>query len=460
MTARQRNLLIAVALLAAVLALALLPGQTGGNLPPTSEDPDVTFTLRTDMAGSRMHFVGEGGDIDGQVNPSLSAQPGDLVRIDLINGDGAAHDIAIPDLDARSKVMAGKQSTTSVLFRVSQSGEYDYLCTLPGHAAAGMQGKIHVGAPTAAAAPAIAEIAHDPTRVGEPVGARAPRAITFDLATIERPGPLDSGTTYHYWTFNSTVPGPFLRARVGDTITVNLSNPRESRHTHSVDFHAVTGPGGGAEVTQVAPGETRSFTFSALKPGLYVYHCATPMVAQHISSGMYGLILVEPEGGLSPVDREFYVMQGEFYTASARGHRGEQILSPEKLLNERPEYFTFNGTTGALTETHRMEASVGETVRIYFGVGGPNATSSFHVIGEIFDRVYDQGSLTSPPLTDVQTTTVAPGGATLVEFEVDYPGRYMLVDHALSRVEKGLVGFLHVSGGADPAIFKSQPAGG
>src|SRR5690606_38545470 len=229
------------------------------------------------------------------------------------------------------------------------------------------------------------------------------------------------------------VPGPFVRVRVGDTVTVNLKNAEDATHIHSVDFHAVTGPGGGAHVTQVAPGETKSFTFKAMKPGLYVYHCATPMVAQHITNGMYGMMLVEPEGGLPEVDREFYVMQGELYTAQKHGALGHQEFSLPTLLDENTEHLMFNGTMDALSGPYKLQSKVGETVRIYFGVGGPNLTSSFHVIGEIFDKVYNQGSLTSPPLTDVQTTLVPPGGATMVEFKLDVPGNYILVDHALSR---------------------------
>ncbi|MEG3193626.1 multicopper oxidase domain-containing protein, partial [Lysobacter sp. D1-1-M9] len=206
----------------------------------------------------------------------------------------------------------------------------------------------------------------------------------------------------------------------------------------------------------VAPGQTKSFTFKALNPGLYVYHCATPMIAHHISNGMYGMMLVEPEGGLPEVDKEFYIMQGELYTAQKHGSSGLQEFSLDKLLDENPEHLMFNGSMDALTKTYSMEANVGETVRMFFGVGGPNLISSFHVIGEIFDRVYDLASLTSPPLTNVQTTVVPPGGATMVEFDVDYPGRYILVDHALSRAEKGLAGFLHVKGDADATIFETK----
>jgi nitrite reductase (NO-forming) len=247
--------------------------------------------------------------------------------------------------------------------------------------------------------------------------------------------------------------------RVGDTIEVHMKNSMSSTMNHSVDFHAVTGPGGGAVMTQTEPGKETVFTAKVLNPGLYVYHCATPMVAQHITNGMYGLILVEPEGGLPPVDREFYVMQGEIYTAGALGEQGHQMGDTTKLLNETPEYFVFNGAANALV-TKPLKANVGESVRIFFGVGGPNFTSSFHVIGEIFDRVYDQASLTGAPLTDVQTTLVPPGGATMVEFNVEVPGNFILVDHALSRLQRGLAGYLVVEGDPNPEIINGSPSSG
>jgi nitrite reductase (NO-forming) len=254
------------------------------------------------------------------------------------------------------------------------------------------------------------------------------------------------------------VPGPFVRVRVGDTVEVHLKNPEDSLMIHSVDFHGATGPGGGAEFTQTDPGAETVVTFKALIPGIFVYHCATPSVPNHITNGMYGLLLVEPEGGLPQVDREFYVMQGEIYTVEPFGTPGEQEMDYEKLLDEKPEYFLFNGSVGALTRAHPLYANVGETVRIFFGVGGPNFTSSFHVIGEIFDHVYALGSVTSPPLTGVQTVSVPPGGATIVDFKIDRGGRYTLVDHALSRSERGLVGFLDVDGPEDDATMHKGPA--
>jgi nitrite reductase (NO-forming) len=299
-----------------------------------------------------------------------------------------------------------------------------------------------------------ASVVRDPKDLPRPIGRRGPQRVKVDLDTVEITGKLADGTTYRYWTFNQKIPGPFIRVRVGDSVEVRLKNHDDSVMMHNVDFHAVTGPGGGAKATDAAAGETRGFEFTAINPGIYVYHCAVPMAAQHIANGMYGLILVEPDGGLPNVDREYYVMQGEIYTEQPFGRKGEATESYDKLMNERPEYFVFNGAVGALSKEQPLKAKVGETVRIYFGVGGPNYTSSFHVIGEIFDRAYNLGSLTTQPLTNVQTLSVPPGGAAVVDFKVEVPGKYMLVDHALSRVERGLVGMLEVEGPDNPNIFK------
>lgn len=261
------------------------------------------------------------------------------------------------------------------------------------------------------------------------------------------------GTTFGYWTFTGNVPGPFTRVRVGDTVDIHLKNSAASAMIHSVDFHAATGPGGGAAALQVDPGGEKSMTWKALVPGLYVFDRATPMVAEHIANGMYGLILVEPEGGLPPVDHEFYVKQGEIYSDIAFGQHGSAEFSVDKLLNERPEYFVFNGSVGALTKLHPLEAKVGDTVRIFFGVGGPNYTSSFHVIGEIFDNL---GGVTTARLEGIQTVTVPAGGAAITEFEPDVPGNYTLDDHALARMERGLLGVLHVEGPTNPGRLQRR----
>ena len=297
-----------------------------------------------------MVYLGVGGAIDGKVNPVLTAAEGQVVQLTLINGEGAEHDIVLPDQDARSPRVTGKGASTTIAFRAAKSGDFVYFCSVPGHRQAGMEGQFVVTPLPPAQTLVEADISREPTDLPPPIAKRDPKTVRVDLLAVEVEGRLAEGTTFGYWTFNGKVPGPFLRVRVGDTIDIHLKNSADSSMIHSVDFHAATGPGGGAAALQVDPGKEKSMTWKALVPGLYVYHCATPMVAEHIANGMYGLILVEPEGGLPKVDHEFYVMQGEIYTDQAFGQHGSQEFSVEKLLNERPEYFVFNGSVGALTE--------------------------------------------------------------------------------------------------------------
>jgi nitrite reductase (NO-forming) len=422
--------------------------------------PDANYTLRSGIAEGRMVYIGVGGAIDGKVNPILTASEGQVVQLTLINGEGAEHDIVFPDQNAKSPRVTGKGASTTIAFRASKAGDFIYFCSVPGHQLAGMQGQFIVTTRPAPQTLVEADISREPTDLPPPVGKREPQTVRVDLVSVEVEGRLAEGTTFGYWTFNGKVPGPFIRVRVGDTIDIHLKNSADSAMIHSVDFHAATGPGGGAAALQVDPGQEKSMTWKALVPGLYVYHCATPMVAEHIANGMYGLILVEPEEGLPPADHEFYVMQGEIYTDVPFGQRGSAEFSVEKLLNEHPEYFVFNGSVGALSKLHPLQAKVGDTVRIFFGVGGPNFTSSFHVIGEIFDKVYFLGGALSPPLEGIQTVSVAPGGAVITEFKTKVPGNYTLVDHALARAERGLLGVLHVEGAPNPDIFNGQVMSG
>jgi len=417
---------------------------------------DAKYTLRSGIAEGRMVFIGVGGAIDGKVNPILTAAEGQVVELTLINGEGAEHDIVFPDQSTRSPRVTGKGASTTIAFRADKTGDFIYFCSVPGHQQAGMQGQFIVTPQPAPQTLVEADISREPTDLPPPIGKRDPQTVRVDLVSVEVEGRLAESTTFGYWTFNGKVPGPFIRVRVGDTVDIHLKNSPDSAMMHSVDFHATTGPGGGAAALQVEPGKEKSMTWKALVPGLYVYHCATPMVSEHIANGMYGLILVEPEDGLPKVDREFYIMQGEIYTDAPYGQHGSAEFSVEKLLNERPEYFVFNGSVGALTKLHPLRAKVGDTVRIFFGVGGPNFTSSFHVIGEIFDRVYMLGGLQSPPLEGIQTVSVAPGGAVITEFKTKVPGNYTIVDHALARMERGLVGILSVEGPPNPEIYNGQ----
>ena len=424
--------------------------------PDSEYIPDARYTLRSGIAEGRMAYIGQGGAIDGKVNPILTAVEGQVIQLTLINGEGAEHDIVFPDQNTTSPRVTGKGASTTIAFRADKSGDFVYFCSVPGHRLAGMQGQFLVTPRPPPQTVVEADISREPTDVPPPIGKRDPQTVRVDLLSVELEGRLAEATTFGYWTFNGKVPGPLIRVRVGDTVDIHLKNSADSSMIHSVDFHATTGPGGGAAALQVDPGQEKSMTWKALVPGLYVYHCATPMVAEHIANGMYGMILVEPEGGMPPVDREFYVMQGEIYSDMPYGQRGSAEFSVEKLLNERPEYFVFNGSVGALSRLHPLQAKVGETVRIFFGVGGPNYTSSFHVIGEIFDKVYTLGGLQTPPLEGIQTVSVAPGGAVITEFKTQVPGNYTLVDHALARAERGLFCMLSVEGPPNPEIYNGK----
>lgn len=299
----------------------------------------------------------------------------------------------------------------------------------------------------------VTDIAANPDVTGSTASPSEPE-VEIHITAKEVLSEIAPGVTMNYWTFDGQVPGPLLRVREGERVHLTLTNDPTSLHHHSIDLHAVTGPGGGAVATNVAPGESKDFHFQALNPGLYVYHCAHPNVANHMAHGMYGMILVEPKEGLPKVDKEFYVMQGEIYTAEKMGAKGLQVIDAGKMLSGDAEYFTFNGRVGGVNG--KMTAKVGETVRIYFGNGGVNHVSSFHVIGEIFDTVYPEASVGGALFNNVQTTIVPAGGAAMVEFKLDVPGKYILVDHALARLDRGAWGVLEVTGEANHDVFEAK----
>ena len=300
----------------------------------------------------------------------------------------------------------------------------------------------------------IAELT-SPPNVPTPVGKRMAKKLIVDLEIQEREGEMTNGVKYVYWTFGGTVPGSFIRTRVGDEVEFHLKNHPDNKLPHNIDLHAVNGPGGGAESSFVAPGHEKVFSFKVLNPGLYVYHCATAPVGMHIANGMYGLILVEPEGGLPPVDKEYYIMQGDFYTEGKYGDRGLQAFDMQKAIDEKADYVVFNGHVGAMTGDNAITAKVGEKVRLFVGNGGPNLVSSFHVIGEIFDKVYvEGGDLVND---NVQTTLIPAGGAAIVEFRVDVPGTFILVDHSIFRAfNKGALAMLKVEGEEDKRIYSGE----
>ena len=295
----------------------------------------------------------------------------------------------------------------------------------------------------------------DAPNVPPPITRTHATKVIVNLQVIERVVEIADSVRYPVWTFGGSMPGRFIRVREGDQVELHLRNDKQSSMPHNIDLHAVTGPGGGAAASLTVPGGESVFTFTALNPGLYVYHCATAPVPMHIANGMYGMILVEPKSGLPKVDREFYVMQSEFYTHGKFGEKGLQTLDMEKGIEERPSYVVFNGAVGSLTGDKALQAKVGERVRLFIGNGGPNLVSSFHVIGEVFDNVYAEGG-TLPSQHNVQTTLVPAGGSAIVEFGVEKQGDLILVDHSIFRAfNKGALGMLHVSGDDNPKVFAS-----
>lgn len=294
-----------------------------------------------------------------------------------------------------------------------------------------------------------------PPLVPPATGRTAPAKVIVELDVVEKDMPISEGVTYTFWTFGGTVPGSFIRVRQGDTVEFHLRNMPDSKMPHNIDLHGVTGPGGGAASSFTAPGHQSQFTFKALNAGLYVYHCATAPVGMHIANGMYGLILVEPPEGLPKVDKEFYVMQGDFYTTGKYREKGLQPFDMEKAIDENPTYVLFNGMEGSMTGDKALKAKTGETIRMYVGNGGPNLVSSFHVIGEIFDKVWYEGGTRYQE--NVQTTLIPAGGAAMMEFHMEVPGSYVLVDHSIFRAfNKGALAILQAEGPERKDIYSGK----
>ncbi|MCG2595817.1 copper-containing nitrite reductase [Ramlibacter sp. XY19] len=301
----------------------------------------------------------------------------------------------------------------------------------------------------------IRAVLTSPPHVPPPTNRNYPAKVIVDLEVVEKAMPISEGVSYTFWTFGGTVPGSFIRVRQGDTVEFHLKNHPGSKMPHNIDLHGVTGPGGGAASSFTAPGHESQFTFKALNEGIYVYHCATAPVGMHVANGMYGLILVEPPNGLPKVDREYYVMQGDFYTTGKYREKGSQPFDMEKAIDEKPTYVLFNGAEGALTGDKAMTAKVGETVRLYVGNGGPNLVSSFHVIGAIFDQVRFEGGTNVQK--NVQTTLIPAGGAVIATFKARVPGSYVLVDHSIFRAfNKGALAILKIDGGENKSIYSGK----
>ncbi len=418
----------------------------------------VTFHLQV----YDYYFKGVGGTIDNVTNPRLNVSVGDPVTIVITDEVADTHNLHVDGYNVQSANVFGAGSSASVSFVATQQGTFDYYCAIPGHREMGMQGSLVVGngqggatslPPIGPEVLPVSDIVHNATDVPPPITRTTPTTVNIWLNVTVVNGQIEQGVSYTYWTYNGKVPGPFFRVLVNDTVVVHFHNG-DPMMNHSVDFHAVSGPGGGMYASMAGPGQNTTFSFKAMVPGLFLYHCGTPDASVHIANGMFGMILVQPDTPLPPVDEEFYVMQSELYTIWPIHTVGNQEFDGAKLLAETPTYYVFNGAYRGLTGNHSLNAQVNQTVRIYFGDAGPNFISSFHVIGQIMTRVWQYGDLIDPPLHGVQTVLVPAGGTAVVDLTLVYPGSYTLVDHSLtSAVDLGALGVLNVTGWANDTVF-------
>lgn len=289
----------------------------------------------------------------------------------------------------------------------------------------------------------------DPTKHPGPVTHRKPMVQEVTLIAKIVTSEIMPGVFHKFMTFNGQIPAPMIRVRQGDTLKIKVVNPADNEYSHSIDLHAVLGTGGGAAFTEVAPGQTKTFTFKATYPGAFIYHCGVAAMDEHISRGMFGMIVVEPPEGLPKVDREFYLGQHELYTKEPFGTKGAANFDGRAMVSENPSYVLFNGAVAPFVASRlgTMKANVGETVRVFLVTGGPNKTSSFHPVGNVWARAWPQGGIANAPLKWIQTWPSSPGSAFVGDMNLPVPGLATLVDHALSRVtSKGLAAQIEAIG--------------
>jgi nitrite reductase (NO-forming) len=293
-------------------------------------------------------------------------------------------------------------------------------------------------------------------RVPPPTARNYATRVVLDLEIREHTKSLADGVTYTYWTFGENCPGPFVRIREGDLVETRLSNHPDNSVAHNISFQAATAPDGGGNVSLVEPGRSVTFTWRAVYPGLYLYKSTAPPAGLQVANGLYGLVLVEPRAGLPAVSREYQVVQGEFYTDGGYGERGPQSFGLDKAMRSEPEYVVFNGRVGSLVGADKLEARVGERVRIYVANAGPNLASSFHIRGVTFDTVYEGGSAV-PTVRNTQNVAIAPGSTSVVEFTARVPGEYTLLDDSTFRAsQRGALGLIEVQGRANDLLFTGK----
>lgn len=303
----------------------------------------------------------------------------------------------------------------------------------------------------------------------KPLDPAAVKEIRLD--TTNKIIEIAPGVKFSAWTFGNRVPGPVVRVRVGDRIKFSMTN-RSDEHApglmvaeapmmHSIDFHAaMVSPSD--KYRSVAPGQTMTFEFTPNYPGVFMYHCGTPMVLEHMASGMYGMIIVEPRNGYpTKVDREYAVVQSEFYTKldpEKRQVDGQPlyVLDTDRMRNKAPTYTLFNARYNGLVD-HPLPAKPGERIRLFVLNVGPSNTSSFHVVGTLFDRVWMDGNPDNQ-FRGMQTVLLGASNGTIVEFVIPEAGKYTLIDHQFANASQGAIGIIDAGGSAQSGEHNNIPA--
>ena len=375
-------------------------------------------------------------------------------EVTLVNTGTILHDIAFPD---GSTIVAKAGETASAVVTVPADG-LSFICSIPGHADAGMKGEISVkgqasgGDDHGGPAPAT-DVQADPAAPDYVLfDPKAPALLAGDIHDIdlvieEKLMTVADGFSQAVWTFGGTVPGPVIRVKQGDLVRIHLKNPATSRLPHSVDFHSSM-VAWNDEMTSINPGEEKLYEYRAEYAGVWMYHCGTTPALHHIANGMYGMMIVEPRGGMEKVDQEFALVQSEWYL----GPQGEPAsLTKAAAAAPAPDFVLFNGIANQYLD-NPIQIATGKRVRVFVLDAGPSIDSSFHIVGTIFDRVVKEGvelAIDNPGRYGSQAVDLSPAQGAMVEFTMAEDGLYPIVTHAFNFVGRGALGLFR-AGDGDP----------
>ncbi len=437
------------------------PAASGGAAPAASPSTAPSGPAASGPAASAPAAAGGTLDIEafdlGFKPKTLEVPAAGRYQVKLVNTGAIPHDISFPNGEL---VLADPGQTVTLDVDIPAGGT-TFLCSIPGHAAAGMTGEVKV-AGTAVASPdsnshggpapattveadpnAPAPVVYDPKAPALLPG----KVHDIDLVMTEQTMTVAEGFVQQVWTFGGTVPGPVIRVKVGDTIRVHLTNAPENKLSHSIDFHS-SQVAWNDEMRSIAPGETLLYEWTADYAGVWMYHCGTAPTLHHIANGMYGMVIVEPAEGLPKVDNEFAIVQSEWYL----GPQGQPSdLTKASAAAAAPDFVVFNGVANQYQNAPLL-VGTGETNRIFVLDAGPSLDSSFHIVGTIFDTVIKEGihlSKGNPGNWGSQAMDLSPAQGGIVEFTTAEDGKYPMVTHAFNFVGRGALGIVQ-AGDGDP----------